>query len=137
MEEGEIIKKYGIYIEALKREQLKLAKSLSIKDAEGVDFSSVERFGAIENLCVKNKIISAIVVCDKDFNIMEQQYFFDKLKFPYLYGFRAYREMPAMIEAFNKLNEKPDVILISGHGICHSRLGLASHFSLSAGVPTI
>jgi deoxyribonuclease V len=42
-----------------------------------------------------------------------------------------------MVEAFNKLNEKPDVVFISGHGISHSRLGLASHFSLSTGVPTI
>jgi deoxyribonuclease V len=45
--------------------------------------------------------------------------------------------MPIMLEAFNKLEEKPDVVFIKGHGITHPRLGLASHFSLIAGVPTI
>jgi len=135
MDEQELIKKFNIDIEALKKEQLNLAKSLSIKDS--ADFSLATRFAAIENLCVKNKIISAVIVCDKDFNIIEQQYFFDKLRFPYLYGFRAYRELPSMISAFNKLNEKPDVVLIMGHGITHPRLGLASHFSLSTGIPSI
>ena len=42
-----------------------------------------------------------------------------------------------MLKAFEKLNEKPDVIFISGQGIIHPRLGLASHFSLSTGIPTI
>jgi len=42
-----------------------------------------------------------------------------------------------MIEAFNQLEEKPELVLIHGHGISHDRLGLASHFSLSTGVPTI
>jgi len=135
MDEKELIAKYNIDIEALKREQIKLAKNLVIKDS--MDFSLATRFGAIENLCIKNKIISSIIVCDKICNIIEQQYFFDKLKFPYLHGFRSYREMPAMIEAFNKLSEKPDVVFIHGHGICHPRLGLASHFSLSTNVPTI
>ena len=129
MDEADLIKKYGIDMEALKREQIKLAKGLSIKDS--TDFSLATRFAAVDNAVINNRIIAAIIVCDKECNIIEQQYFFDKLKFPYLHGFRSYREMPAMIEAFNKLNEKPDVIFIHGHGICHPRLGLASHFSLS------
>ena len=58
------------------------------------------------------------------------------MRFPYISGFRAYRELPSMVEAFNKLEEKPDVIFVPGHGIAHPRLGVASHFSLSVGVPT-
>jgi deoxyribonuclease V len=135
MKEAELIKKYGLDLEALKREQLKLSKNLQIKDS--INFSSAERIGAIENIIVKNKIIAAIIVCDKEFNIIEQQYFLDSLRFPYIHGFRAYREMPSMISAFNKLSEKPDVVFIHGHGLSHCRLGLASHFSLSVNVPCI
>ena len=51
--------------------------------------------------------------------------------------FRSYRELPTMIEAFNKLNEKPDIMFIKGHGITHPRLGLASHFALITGIPTV
>jgi deoxyribonuclease V len=42
-----------------------------------------------------------------------------------------------MIEAFSKLQEKPDVVFVHGQGITHPRLGLASHFSLVTGIPTI
>lgn len=135
MDETELIKKYSIDIEKIKAEQLKLAKTLNLKDS--FDFSMAEKFGAIENVIVKNKIISAVVVCDKENNIIEQEYFTENLRFPYLFGFRSYREVSAMAQAFNKLQDRPDVVFIKGHGISHPRLGLASHFSLLAGIPAI
>ena len=52
--------------------------------------------------------------------------------------FLAYRDLPAMVRVFSKLDEKPDVVFVHTHGIAHPKgLGLASHFSLSVGVPTI
>ena len=132
----EIAKRYNIDLEKLKKEQEKLAKSLSIKD--NIDFSLIERAAGIENVFFKNRIISAIVVLNLDCEIIEQEYFSDKIKFPYISGFRAYRELPCMVSAFNKLDEKPDVVFIHGNGILHPRhLGLASHFSLACNVPTI
>jgi len=131
----ELAKKYGIDLKKLEQEQEKLAKQLEIKDS--IDFSSAERIGAIANAFFQNKIISACVVLSPEMETLEQEYFQDKIKFPYIPGFRAYRELPTMIEAFNKLEEKPDVIFISGHGIAHLRLGIASHFSISTGIPTI
>jgi len=131
----EVIEKYNINIDKLKREQEKLAKNLEIKDE--IDFSLVNRIGGIDNVFFKNKIISAVVVLSGD-EILEQEYFSEKVRFPYISGFRAYRELPSMISCFNKLDEKPDIIFIRGQGILHPRrLGLASHFSLSANVPTI
>lgn len=133
--EEEVAKKFGIDLEALKKEQVKLAKELKLKDS--LKISEITKIGAIASLIIKNRIISAIIVCDKNCEILEQQYFVDKLNFPYIYGFRAYRELNSMVEAINKLNERPDIILVSGHGITHSRLGLASHLSLAVNLPTI
>ncbi len=135
MDEKELIEKYNINIESLKAEQIKLAKEINLKDSQ--DFSNAERIAAVENLIVKNQIISAVIVCDKEFNVIEQQYFLDKLRFPYLNEFRSYRELPVMVEAMNKLNENPDVVLIRGEGVTHPRLGIASHFALSIGIPVI
>lgn len=144
MEPKELIEKYGIDIEKLEKEQLELAKKLEIKDK--IDFSLADRFGAIDVSFVGNKILASIVVCGRllkkdgekgECEVIDRAYFLDKARFPYLAGFRAYRELPTMVEAFNKLNEKPDVIFISGQGITHQRLGLASHFSLSVDVPVI
>lgn len=135
MDEQELIKKFNIDIEALKREQLRLVSSLKVKDSR--DFSDASRFGAIESIVINNKIISAIIVCDKDCNILEQQYSTDKLRFPYLRNFKSYREIPAMVDAFNKLSEVPDLVFIHGDGISHPALGIASHFSLATGTPAI
>jgi len=131
----ELVERYRINLEKLKEEQEKLAKTIVIKDA--IDFSFAQRIAGIENIFVKNKIISAIVVLVNG-EVTEQEYFEDKIRFPYIPGFRAYRELPTMIAAFNKLDEKPEVVFIHGNGILHPRgLGLASHFSIAAGVPTI
>jgi len=135
MEEEEIAKRYNLDLGKIKQEQVKLAKSLKIKDS--IDFSLTEKIAAIESITVKNKIISAVVVCDKENNIIEQQYFLDKLKFPYLHEFRSYREVESMIGAFNKIQERVDLVLLRGHGITHPRLGLASHFSISVNVPSV
>jgi len=133
MQEGELIKKFGIDLESIKREQAKLAKCIELKDK--MDFNLATKFGAIEIIIINNQIISVAIICNNNFEILEEQYFLDKLRFPYLFEFRSYRELPAMVEAFNKLQDKPDVIFIHGHGITHPALGLASHFSLSTGIP--
>ncbi len=132
----ELIEKYNIDIEKLKQEQEKLAKKLEINESR--NFDEVGFIGAIANSYYGNQIISAIAVFDEENEILDQNYFKDKLRFPYLSGFRAYRELPVMVEAFHKLSEKPEIVFINAHGIAHPRrLGLASHFSLSTGIPTI
>jgi len=135
MERDKLIKKYNIDIKKLEEEQEKLAKQLELKDK--IDFKLADRFGAIDNVILGNRILSCVIVCDRNFEIIGRAYASEKVKFPYIPGFRAYRELPAMMLAFNKLNEKPDVFFIPGQGIIHPKLGLASHFSLAAGVPSI
>src|SRR5512139_1269223 len=43
------------------------------------------------------------------------------LRFPYVPGYLAFREGPAVIEALQKLKQRPDVILVDGQGIAHAR----------------
>jgi len=135
MQEEEIAKRYGLDLNKLKQEQLKLAKTLVIETS--LDIKSINLFAAVDTIIVLDKIISGVIVCDKDYNILEEQYFMDKLHFPYLYEFRSYRELPSIIEAINKLQNKPDLILVRGHGLTHPRLGLASHLALSLNLPCI
>ncbi|MFA5174143.1 MAG: endonuclease V [Candidatus Pacearchaeota archaeon] len=135
MEKEELIKKYNIDIEKLEKEQDKLAKGLEIKDK--LDFSLADKFGAVDTTFIGNQILCSIIVCNKEMEILDRAYVLEKVRFPYLAGFRAYRELPAMMIAFEKLNERPDVIFVPGNGITHLRLGLASHFSLTCGIPCI
>jgi deoxyribonuclease V len=58
--------------------------------------------------------------------------------FPYVPGLLSFREAPPVLEAFDKLSVRPDILLCDGQGIAHPRrLGLASHLGLWLGIPTI
>jgi deoxyribonuclease V len=86
-----------------------------------------------------NEVISAVVICDyKTMKVVERKYAVVKATAPYIPSYLSYREAPAIVEAVNKLENKPDVLLIDGHGIAHPRkIGLASHAGLSLDIPTI
>lgn len=132
----DLVKKFNIDLKSLEKEQIKLSKEIVAKDK--IDFSLADRFGAVENIFLNGKLLSCFIVCNKEYEVIDMAYSFEKVKFPYIAGFRSYRELIPMINAFEKLKERPDVVFVSGNGITHPRLGLASHFSLSVGeIPTI
>lgn len=57
---------------------------------------------------------------------------------PYIPGFLSFREYPALLAAWEQLDQHPDLLFVDGHGIAHPRrLGVASHFGLLVDVPTI
>lgn len=137
MKEEDAIKK-GIDIEALKAEQKKLAKAVSTEDA--FNFENTTRFCAIHTTALQEtkEIIASAVVVDENLELVEEKYIIRPIKFPYIPGYRAYRELPIMNVIYNKLEERPDVIFIEAHGIAHPRgLGLTSHFGISIDKPTI
>ncbi len=60
------------------------------------------------------------------------------LTFPYIPGLLAFREGPAVLAAWEKLQHLPDLVLFDGQGIAHPRgLGIASQMGLWLERPTI
>jgi len=119
----------------LKKEQLDLAKKVSTKD----EIEELNLIAGCNQSFVDYKIISSIVVLDfKTLEVIEEQQAEVKAMMPYIPGFLSYRETPAVIEVFNKLENRPDVLLVEANGILHPRkLGMASHLGLSLDIPTI
>ena len=119
----------------LKREQLKLASKIVLRDG----FPSTKTIAGVDCIPVQDKLLACIVVCEfPSLKILEKKTYLLHDPLPYREGFQAYREMPAMIEAYNKLDQEPDLILVNGHGIVHPRkIGLASHLGLALNKPTI
>jgi deoxyribonuclease V len=60
------------------------------------------------------------------------------ISFPYVPGLLTFREGPAVLAAFRKLRQRPDVVLFDGHGLAHPRrFGLASHLGYLLDVPSV
>jgi deoxyribonuclease V len=60
------------------------------------------------------------------------------VSYPYIPGLFTFREGPPLLKAFEKLQERPDVIIFNGHGIAHPRkMGLATHIGILLDIPSI
>lgn len=58
--------------------------------------------------------------------------------FPYVPGLLSFREIPAVLEALEKLTTWPDLVLCDGQGMAHPRrFGIASHLGVLLDGPTI
>lgn len=79
-----------------------------------------------------------IVLSYPDMQEIEKVTVISTVRFPYIPGLLAFREIPALLEAWKRLKAKPDVLVCDGHGIAHPRrLGIASHFGILTGASTI
>ncbi|MEK6905254.1 MAG: endonuclease V, partial [Nanoarchaeota archaeon] len=86
-----------------------------------------------------NKLLATVVVCEfPSFEVKEYKSYVLDNPLPHKLGFEAYREIPAIIEAVNQLDEEPEVLLVKGSGVLHPRrIGIASHLGLELNIPTI
>ncbi|MBI4980348.1 endonuclease V [Candidatus Woesearchaeota archaeon] len=120
----------------LKKEQLRLAHKIILRDG----FSTVKKIAGIDTLPISpNQLLACVVVCEfPSLKVIEQKSYVLHDPLPFKPGYSAYRDMPAMIEAYNLLENEPDVILVKGEGILHPRkMGVASHLGLMLNKPTI
>lgn len=81
---------------------------------------------------------AVVVVKAGTFEVVERLGVAREATFPYVPGLLSFRELPAVLEVFEKLQNKPDVVLCDGQGFAHPRrFGLASHLGLWLGLPTV
>lgn len=121
-------------IEELKKIQQECAKKVIQKD----DFEKLITVGGIDLTFedIKNnptRAWASIVIVD--INTLKPVYedvVEGLVDFPYIPTFLAFRELPLMLELYQKIKIKPDVYFIDGQGVAHPRgCGIASHFGVA------
>jgi deoxyribonuclease V len=79
-----------------------------------------------------------LVLRTSDWSLVEKQEVVRESPFPYIPGLLSFREAPALLEAFAKVESQPDAVMIDGQGLAHPRrMGIACHVGLFLDVPTI
>ena len=82
-------------------------------------------------------IAAAVVTLETaGLTVVEERTHRAKAVFPYEPGLFAFRELPPLLTALERLAHPPDVLVCDGHGLAHPRrFGLACHLGVLTGLP--
>lgn len=84
-------------------------------------------------------IFAAVVVLTyPGLKVVEEKTAVKTATFPYVPGFLTFREGPALVDAFKKIEIVPDVVIFDGQGVAHPRrFGIASHMGVLLNLPSV
>lgn len=73
-----------------------------------------------------------------DLEVIDEASWVGDVTFPYVPGLLSFREIPAVLEALERLMIWPDVFMTDGQGLAHPRrFGLACHLGVALDAPVI
>ena len=82
--------------------------------------------------------VAVVVVDVETLKVVEKVSLAVPATFPYVPGLLSFREAPPILQAFAKLQSRPDVLITDGQGLAHPRrLGIACHLGLLLDLPTV
>lgn len=128
---------WQVSIEEAKAIQLELAGEVITED----DFGEVHTVAGVDvGFEDGNRMARAAVavLSYPGLELIDQAVVRRPVEFPYVPGYLSFREIPAALQALERLGHQPDLILCDGQGRAHPRrFGLASHLGVYLDRPTI
>lgn len=86
----------------------------------------------------KAGLARAAIVVLRGLETVEEVTVEQTIPFPYIPGLLSFRELPSLLAAWRKVKTRPDAVIVDGQGCAHPRrFGIASHFGVLIGLPTI
>lgn len=117
--------------------QRQLAQSLKLQPLpEQFDILGSADIGYVPSA---NRLVAAMLTFRwPTLELLETAHVIDEIRFPYIPGLLSFREIPSLLETYQKFEHPPQVLLCDGQGIAHPRkLGIAAHLGLCLGIPTV
>ncbi|QIN81916.1 endonuclease V [Rubrobacter tropicus] len=119
----------------------RLQKELAPKVVTGppLDPTSINHVAGADVSTEGDRAYATVVVLDfPGLAPVEVRGFETELTFPYVPGLLAFREIPAVAGALEKVETPVDAVIFDAQGLAHPRrMGLASHLGLFLDVPSI
>ncbi|WP_328307663.1 endonuclease V [Streptomyces sp. NBC_00442] len=87
----------------------------------------------------RDLVVAAAVVLDAaTLEVVEEATAVGRVAFPYVPGLLAFREIPTVLAALERLDAQPGLVVCDGYGLAHPRrFGLASHLGVLTGLPVM
>ncbi|XP_014805771.1 PREDICTED: endonuclease V [Calidris pugnax] len=138
-------------LRAWEREQARLGASVVEEDTEewqrDPGFAGLERVGGVDLSYIKEDETSAcaslVVLSYPGMEVLYEDCRMVTVSAPYVAGFLAFREVPFLVEAVQRLQQeeprlRPQVLLVDGNGLLHPRgFGVACHLGVLTDLPCI
>ncbi|XP_071430031.1 endonuclease V isoform X2 [Pithys albifrons albifrons] len=133
------------------REQARLKATVVDQDTEQwqrePNFCGLERVGGVDLSYTKGDDTTAcaslVVLSYPDLEVLYEDCRLVTVTAPYVAGFLAFREVPFLVEAVQRLQQeepklRPQVLLVDGNGLLHPRgFGVACHLGVLTDLPCI
>jgi len=123
------------------KEAIEIQKRLAARVITQNRLESVRFVAGADMALTKNPpraYAGVVVLSFPDLNVVEECGSVSDLTFPYIPGLLAFREAPALLKAFARIRQEPDLVMIDGQGLAHPRAcGIACHIGLWLDKPTI
>ncbi|MFG1757126.1 deoxyribonuclease V [Micromonospora echinofusca] len=86
-----------------------------------------------------DRLAAAVTVLDaRTLVVVDSAVSVGRPAFAYVPGLFAFRELPALLDALDRLAVRPELLVCDGHGLAHPRrFGLACHLGVVTGLPAI
>jgi deoxyribonuclease V len=122
-------------------EASRLQRELGPKVVTGpaLDLAGIGHVAGADVSTEGDRAYATVVVLDfPSLSPVEVQGFEGKLSFPYVPGLLAFREIPAVAGALERVQTPVDAVIFDAQGLAHPRrMGLASHLGLFLDVPSV
>lgn len=106
-----------------------VAPGFSVRHVAGLDVAYAD----------DDRVVGAVVVLDATtLETVDAAVVAGVADFPYVPGLFAFRELPTLLAALDRLTVRPDLLVCDGQGLAHPRrFGLACHIGVLTDLPSV